>query len=361
MRIVGHNGAMHTVTAGGDPRSIGHGHGEATRLQIRALLDVWRREAALAGHDLDPLIHTIAHESGFLATTRRWLPDLVEEVEGLAVGAGISAAEAFALNCMDEAWWLGSTAGGGCSVIAVVDHVDVSVVGQNMDLDSWMDGSQVALRVQPKGRPRQVLLSRAGMVGLCGANDAGLAVMVNTLAQLPTDRDGVPVAFVVRALLSQPSLEAAVELVQRLPHASGQAYTLASPEGVRGFECGGGVVREYRNDVTLPKRRWHTNHPIADGTPPPTHGSDDRANGSTAARMSRLDESVAAVSGPADVQALLSDSATGICMVPGRSGDDGITFASVVVTLPDSTGGTPDVLIAPGPPDRTPFVPVPFA
>ena len=352
---------MRTVTASGDPRTIGRTHGEVAGEQIRALLAAWRSRAAGEGDGLDSVVHALAQECGFRSATRRWLPDLVDEVDGLAEGAGISQDEAFALNCMDEAWWLGSSEG-GCSVLAVVDdRTDAPVVGQNMDLDTWMDGGQVVLRLHPVGRPRQVLLSRAGMVGLCGANDAGLVVMVNTLDQLPTDRDGVPVAFVVRALIGQPSLAAAVDLLHRLPHASGQAYTLASGDGVRGFECGAGTVTEYRNDDALPLRRWHTNHPIALGLPEPEQDDASWATGSTGPRMFHLDAKAAAVSSLADLQALLSDSTAGICMFPGRWRDDGFTFASIVVALPHGAGELPAVMIAPGPPDRTPYESVAFA
>lgn len=343
---------MQSVTAGGAPASLGQAHGAQAATQIRALLDRWRAQAAEDDTDLDAMIRTLVDDCDFRETTRTWLPDLASEVDGIAEGAGITSAEAFALNCMDEAWWLGST--GGCSVLAVTDSgADVPVIGQNMDLDTWMDGSQLALRLTPEGRPGQVLLTRAGMVGLCGASDAGFAVMVNTLDQLPTDRAGVPVAFVVRGLLSQPSLDAAVDLLQEIPHASGQAYTLASADAVRGFECGAGVVTEYCNDKALPGRRWHTNHPIAD--------SMSTATGSTGPRLAHLDTSAAAVTGRADLQRLLSDSTAGICMFPGRWRDDGFTFGSILVTLPRDSAAAPHVLMAPGPPDRTTYESVEFA
>lgn len=358
---------MQTVTAMGSPQVLGRIHGEQTAPQIHALLQRWREVVAhhdaaahgVGGGSLDALMHEVVHVCGFRETTARLLPHLVAEVDAIADGAGISADEAFALNCMDEAWWLGSS--GGCSVLAVADLAPGSaVIGQNMDLDTWMDGSQVALRLSPDDAPRQVLMSRAGMIGLCGANEAGLAVMVNTLDQLPTDRAGVPVAFVVRAVLAQPTLDAAVEVLHALPHASGQSYTLASPDGVRGFECGAGVVNEYRNDTDLPGRRWHTNHPIA-GPQAETPDGDDDANwaaGSTGPRMNHLDAKAAGVAGRDDLQRLLSDSTSGICMFPGRWRDDGFTFASIVVSL--TLGTAPDVAIAPGPPDRTDYESVPF-
>jgi isopenicillin-N N-acyltransferase-like protein len=360
---------MQTVAASGNPQVLGRTHGQQTAAEIHSLLQRWRDVVAhhdsaahgVGGGSLDALLDQVVNECGFRETTQRLLPHLVAEVDGIAEGADISADTAFALNCMDEAWWLGSGSG-GCSVLAVGDLApDAAVIGQNMDLDTWMDRSQVALRLRPDDGPAQVLMSRAGMVGLCGANEAGLAVMVNTLDQLPTDRAGVPVAFIVRAVLEQTSLDGAVEVLHALPHASGQSYTLASPDGVLGFECGAGVVNEYRNDAELPARRWHTNHPIAGAQAQSPDGDDDAdwVTGSTGLRMDHLDAKAAGVAGGEDLRRLLSDSTSGICMFPGRWRDDGFTFASIVVSL--TRAAPPEVAIAPGPPDRCDYQPVPFA
>ena len=127
------------------------------------------------------------------------LPHLLAEVEGIAEGANADPDAVFATNCLDEAWWWGEQ-GSGCSAVAFVDRGPRPIIGQNMDLDTWMDTTQVALRLQPSEGPAQVLLSRAGMVGLCGANEAGVGVVVNTLDTLPSSADGLPVAFVIRLL-----------------------------------------------------------------------------------------------------------------------------------------------------------------
>ena len=352
--------AIRQVSTSGDPRALGHSHGEQAAETIAEGLDQWRAAIAADDRDPDQLITDLSQRAGFWAAVEQHLPWLAAEVEGIAAGAGQDLGPVFATNCLDEAWWWGAH-GSGCSVVAVSDaDSGPPVAGQTMDLDTWMDGTQVALRLAPADGPRQVLLSRAGMVGLCGANDTGLVVLVNTLEELPVDPDGVPVAFVVRALLAEQTLDDAVAVLHRLPHASGQSYTLTSRDGVRGFECGAGVVVEYTNDPERPARRWHTNHPLAYRGPVDDAETDpiDWATTSSRPRLAHLTETLEANDdvGVADLESLFSDTDSGICMFPGRWRPDGFTFGSVIAEL----GEPVRVRMAGGPPDRSPYVDVDF-
>ncbi len=185
---------------------MGRAHGEQARGLIATGLDRWRDELATSDKDADQLWKGLSRESGFRDAAARWAPALLEEIEGIAEGANADPDAVFATNCLDEAWWWGEK-GPGCSAVAVADRGSKTVIGQNMDLDTWMDTSQVALRLRPDDGPEQVLLSRAGVVGLCGANAEGIGLVVNTLDQLPVAVDGLPVALVLRLLIAQTSLD----------------------------------------------------------------------------------------------------------------------------------------------------------
>jgi isopenicillin-N N-acyltransferase-like protein len=342
------------IDAAGSPREMGRGHGEQAREVIASGLERWRDELTRDGQDADQLWKGLSRESGFRDAALRWAPHLLEEVEGIAEGANADPDAVFATNCLDEAWWWGEQ-GSGCSAVAVVDRSERPIIGQNMDLDTWMDTTQVALRLQPTEGPQQVLLSRAGMVGLCGANEAGVGVVVNTLDTLPSAADGLPVAFVIRLLSEQTSLDGVEPALRGVRHASGQAYSVASAEGgVAGYEAGGDHVASYQNEADRPGARWHTNHPLA-GTYAASVG-DDWSASSTQPRLERVTEAMDSLTSTEDLKALLSDADAGVCMYPGRWRDDGFTFGSVVMEL----GSPPAVQIAPGPPDRTPYVDVPF-
>jgi hypothetical protein len=188
--------------------------------------------------------------------------------------------------------------------------------------------------------------------------------VVNALDQLAVDPAGVPVAFVLRSVLSTTRLGDVRGHLHRLPHASGQAYTAVSPDGVVGFECGADVVAEYQNDPRRPGARWHTNHPLAATADEAARlrGADqpaqpwDWAAGSSRPRMNHLDAAVADAATADDVAEILSDSEAGICMYPGRWRPDGFTFGSVVI----EASAPPRIRVAVGPPDRVPYVEVPF-
>ena len=286
------------IDAAGSPREMGRAHGEQARDLIAVGLERWREELARSGKDADQLWKGLSRESGFRDAAARWAPGLLAEVEGIAEGANADPDAVFATNCLDEAWWWGEK-GPGCSSVAVADRGGKPVIGQNMDLDTWMDTTQVALRLSPDDGPQQVLMSRAGVVGLCGANSEGVGLVVNALDQLPVAVDGLPVALVLRLLTAQTSLDGVEPLLRSIRHASGQSYTMASADGVLGFEAGGDFVASYRNDPDRPGARWHTNHPLVEGAPTTntlatrTTGRQDRAcracRGSTT-RWSSLDD-----------------------------------------------------------------------
>ena len=50
---------------------------------------------------------------------------------------------------------------------------------------------------------------RAGMIGLTGCNEDGLAVVVNNLDMLPASPTGLPVAFAIRGISSNIPFQAA--------------------------------------------------------------------------------------------------------------------------------------------------------
>jgi hypothetical protein len=343
------------IDAAGRPRDRGRDHGEQARELIAIGLERWRADLDKHGKDADRLWEQLSRDSGFRDAAARWTPDLLAEIDGIAEGANADPDAVFAINCLDEAWWWDERTG-GCSAVAIADRGGRPVIGQNMDLDTWMDTSQVVLRLEPDDGPRQVLLSRAGMVGLCGANEAGVGVLVNTLDTLPQAADGLPVALVIRLLAQQATLDGVESQLRSVRHASGQAYTMASADGdVVGFEAGGDHVASYQNQVERPRARWHTNHPLAPVSNVDTTG-DDWATSSTVPRLERVTSAMDELATVEDLKELLSDADAGVCMFPGRWRDDGFTFGSIVMSL-DSP---PEIEVAPGPPDRTPYVAVPF-
>src|SRR4051812_48324443 len=250
----------------GPGRERGRAHGEQARPLVAEAVARWA-EATLGPDPGEARTVAYAEEfvagTGLMATVDRLLPDLGEEIRGIAEGAGLPFEVIATYNLMDEQWWYDAErrqpAPAGCSVLSQVGK-ERTLLAQNMDLPTFMDGSQVVLRIAARGEPEALVLSSAGMVGLTGVNARGVGVCVNTLLMLRHDRAGLPVAAVVRAALRASTAAEALATLTTVPHASGQRYAVADRTGVTGLECsaaGCHVVPRPRPTALL-----HTNHPL---------------------------------------------------------------------------------------------------
>jgi len=194
---------------------------------------------------------------------------MIDEVRGIADGSEVKFREMLAFQLIDEVWAHGAQSAKdqgvvGCTSLGMT-HEGISVVGQNMDLEQYRHGHQEVLRIVPDCGPRQLVLAQAGMVGLCGANEAGVSVVVNNLWQLSHSLQGLPVAFVVRGILACRTFVDACNFVESVEHASGQAYTVSGPRGeMQSWECSAdGVTRLHTLEGSLPGSRAivQANHP----------------------------------------------------------------------------------------------------
>ena len=220
------------VHVSGSGRERGRAHGEALRERIGSGLERWDAEAAERMG-----VPAAEHVAGLLGATRflpaieAATPELLEEVRGIAEGAGVSFDRILAFNLMDEEWWYSQARGHrhACSVVAVpAGDGRGALLAQNMDLPEVMDGGQTILRSTTPDASETVVLTAAGMIGLTGCNSDGLGVCVNTLSMLNHSSKGLPVAFVVRGLLERRTVAGAEAFLRTVEHASGQHYAIAS-------------------------------------------------------------------------------------------------------------------------------------
>ncbi len=229
------------VDCAGTARERGEQHGETLREQIAAGLGRWM-DAIAAAHGIAPDAYLAGFVRGtdFLPAIRRWTPDLLEEVEGIARGASQPWERIYAYNLLDEAWtWASDRKAGtapGCSAVGFAPPGGVPILAQTMDIDRFHDGGQAVLRITGGADPDVLVFTYAGTIGLTGCNAAGLALVVNNLDVLPSSRAGLPVAFVIRGILARRTLADAVSFVREVPHATGQHYGMAAPAGLASVE-----------------------------------------------------------------------------------------------------------------------------
>ena len=145
-------------------------------------------------------------ETDFKRAIREHTPDLMTELEATAEAAGVAADDLFALQLLDEEWAYrvrrsAARSPQKCSSLAIVDASGPTWIAQNMDLGAYTDGFQALLEIDDGEAPAALVFTAAGMIGLIGVNAAGVGVCVNSLPQLPSAPQGLPVAFVLRRLL----------------------------------------------------------------------------------------------------------------------------------------------------------------
>ncbi len=334
----------------GAPKERGRAHGEVLRTQIATVHAQWRESlAARFRVDPDSFIETFLAETRLIDAIRRRTPTLIEEIEGIAEGSGRPLNETIAFQCMDEEWWFGATRFGpkagaetGCSVIASAGRAgQPPILAQNMDLHGYLDGGQAVIRISGGDEPDATVLTICGMIALCGANDLGVGVAVNTLWQLPSAADGLPVACVVRSLLAQRSLSDAARWIERTHHASGQHYMIGDPGGFASFEASGSSVKPV---PLTPSAYVHTNHPLAGDTP--SNPAEENSRGRYQTLCDLVADKALSV---AEVEAALADRSGPHPISVRRSPNNrgrAMTFASIVMEL----GRPPRIRIAGGPP-----------
>lgn len=325
---------------------------------LQRWLAVIEAETRLTG---DAFVASLLGSTDFLPAIKTHTPDCLEEVRGIAEGAGQSFDVMLAYQLMDEAWWYRDSLARSlresfhaCSAVGIAGEDRTTLVAQNMDLPSHYDGTQVLLRLRPGGGPETMVFTPAGIVGTTGLNRDGVAVCVNSLPHLRHRASGLPVGFVLRALLAQRTLADAVAVLRAVPHATGQNYLLGDPGAIRDFECSAGQVSEVKPSGSLLK---HTNHPLANEDIDPEEAGRAEYRSTTRTRLATLERELGGLGATAtvdDVARTLSDRAAPVS-VP--RGSDWMTLGSVIMEL----SSEPVLHIAPGPPADTPYTEVRFS
>ncbi len=355
----------------GSPAERGQTHGEALKDEILELITRWKRQIKDAGIDPDAFIDQFLQETNFMAAIKRWTPGLLEEVRGIAQGAGVDFETIFALQLFDEEWhrrneklWLLEQQNNHCSALGVFGQGDSApLLAQNMDLPGHYDGGQVLLHIKdPESSVEAFVFTAAGIIALNGVNSHGVGICCNTLPQLNHAPHGLPVAFIVRGVLAQPTHQDAVAFINGIKHASGQNYIVGGPQETVSLECSSGQVCQY---IPYPgaKRVYHTNHTLVNDEhqmfheyyaklPPNGKQKIDQLGANSFARFDLLENRLRGVSKVItveEIKSILSSHDGPVCV--DRKKGQGLTFGCTIAEL-----SMPPVLhLAPGPPCSTDF------
>ena len=338
-----------TVDARGGPRQRGLAIGAALAAPIAGHIAALKGALAPRVGPPDAYLAALLAETDFRRAIRQHTPDLLAEMEATAEAAGVPPDDLFALQLLDEEWAYrvrrhAARAPTKCSSLAIVGGAGGPTwIAQNMDLGDYTDDFQALLAIDDGSAPTALVFTAAGILALLGVNAAGVGVCVNSLPQLPSAAEGLPVAFVIRRLLQARSAAEAFDLVQTLPHATNQHYLIAGPSEARSFEASAVGVTEYRPPDST--RVLHTNPPLTDA---PATSEPPAARDNSVARLASLQARLGAGrSGLAEIQAALSACDDARHPVRRTGGPVGFTTGSMISAL---SPGRVESWVSAGPP-----------
>jgi isopenicillin-N N-acyltransferase like protein len=260
-------GEVKVLELHGSPYERGVLHGKTLKREIHELIRLWKADLESSYKmEADAFIAKFLKQTDFQKSIKKWTPDLWQEVRGIADGSGVAIDTIFVFQLPDELWANGGDVAGGehCSSIGVnKTATSPTYVAQTMDIPAFYHGYQTLLHVKDtRSNPEAFVLTVPGLIGLNGLNRDGVAITCNTLLRLEYSKDGLPVAFIVRAVLQQKTLKNAVAFLHDIKHASGQNYIVGGAEGAHSFECSANKVSEFVPYANAPVT-YHTNHPLA--------------------------------------------------------------------------------------------------
>src|SRR4051812_36327086 len=160
----------------GTPRERGLAYGESAKPLIREAAARWQ---AGAGARCDEVLHALIDRTEFVTTARQLTPDLVDEIAGIAHAAAVDERLIWALNLLDEDWWVRRRldAGPGCSALVLQGGGHQrTLLAQNMDFPDGGDDLQVVLEIGPhENGPRVLAPAYAGIVATNAMNETASA------------------------------------------------------------------------------------------------------------------------------------------------------------------------------------------
>jgi isopenicillin-N N-acyltransferase-like protein len=227
----------------GSPRAIGDEHGRVYREGIRHYTDERVRLASngsWAGREATR-DDALGLAEAMLPAHRAYAPDLTEEMEAMAKASGLSAAEAVIVGGFTDfvdavrAQTHEVPEEDNCTAVLVPNDLAAGqgFLAQTWDMHDSATEHVVLLEVVPDAGPRAFVYSTVGCLGQIGLNEAGIAVGINNMAAT-TGRVGVTWPFVVRKVLQQTNIEAALACVVDAELAGAHNYLLLDRHG-RGY------------------------------------------------------------------------------------------------------------------------------
>jgi len=354
--VPGQAGKLRIVELAGTPYRMGMVHGRALKAEIRELVKRWKEDLEKTYRvPAEVFIRNLLKKTDFQPAINRWTPGLLDEVHGIADGAGLDFDTMYAYQLVDEIWAMDDDLGlSKCTSIAAGKrNGNPAYVAQPLDIPAFYHGFDTVLRIRDKREDLETLVfTIPGVVAANGLNSRSVAVCVNAVTQLAYSPKGLPVAFAIRGILRQKTYERAVMFLQDIQPAAPQNYVIGGPADVGCFERSAGKMSAF-----IPfegaEFTYHTNHPMINDDFNPRFPETLKRRGITLGQyralcprfnyLSRVLKDNSAAIDLVSLKALFQNRAPGI--------NNAGTYGCTIMVL----GRNPELHISAGRPDKEPF------
>ena len=243
------------VEIAGGPRERGLLHGRIARKQVALSIATYARLFAYCGMTWTDAQGKAGRYRDVIGDVA---PALLDEIRGIAEGAGRDESEILALNARTEilpptfpvsqsphrpdalsanraahvADW---SDWGECTALAVLPSASAdgkTWLAQNWDWIGPQRDALIVLRIADDDGRRAMTLTEAGMLAKIGINDRGLAIGLNILRSLDDGTQaGIPVHVLLRHLLDCDDVDHAIATARALSHGASSNIPLADAGG----------------------------------------------------------------------------------------------------------------------------------
>ena len=263
------------IKLAGSPYDMGYAHGARFRDEIRRFTEERVRlcgSIEWTGRRL-PRAAVLSLAEACVAEHNAYAPELMEELQGIADATDLSLAELVINNgftdFIDTIYNLGEIGIGAAAPSLVADNCTAFMVpksrsasgnaffGQTWDMHASATPYVILIHGEPEGAPGFLTFTVTGCLGMIGMNSAGLCVGVNNL-MAADGQIGVTWTFVVRKILQQDNLEAALACLTGAKLAGAHNYMLMDGDG-RGYEVEA-MSTTYHVRELAGETISHTNH-----------------------------------------------------------------------------------------------------
>lgn len=251
----------------GSAKEVGIYHGSKGKDQVLQSLETYEN----LFHGYQKISWKEARERALthLKAIEAYDPEMIEEMEGIAIGAGVEFEDILALNARSEialAGYKGTAFSDGCTAIAVMPPAgSETILGQNWDWKGPQKKSLLMLDIHQAKKPAIQMVTEGGIIGKIGFNANGVGVCFNALI---TDKksDALPIHLGLRAVLNSYSLPEAISKVKEDQLASAASFLIGSDDGNGNGLAVNGEVSPFGMDLVPGNNGTlvHTNHICSD-------------------------------------------------------------------------------------------------